>query len=290
MKQGNVLIEPKKSIVVAKEMSEARSENKKLKEQLEKQSETNKRLTREVEECKSTDTAVLLYQSKYHEERSKNEQIKTQEAAALSLVKEQASQLAIDVLESLQGSDTNLELVQSSTMRPLRLFYVYNIVQRTLGFIFAQTYLKDIQWTGTIDGRPEGKRYPAEEMAEIVKKDMMDKDALDITDVEMFVDRTKAQTISAFQYINSKALKIIREENCRVGIFIVAIGLMISEKRNSELLTKLEAPLTDDKLIPFFHLTCAGEAVSMVQVSTWLANHPEINVALINQFDMKMYW
>ena len=53
----------------------------------------------------------------------------------------------VEVLESLQGSDTNLELVQSSTMRPLRLFYVYNVVQRTLGFIFAQTGLKDIQWT-----------------------------------------------------------------------------------------------------------------------------------------------
>ena len=53
----------------------------------------------------------------------------------------------IQVLESLQGSDTNLELVQSSTMRPLRLFYVYNVVQRTLGFVFAWTHLKDIQWT-----------------------------------------------------------------------------------------------------------------------------------------------
>ena len=138
----------------------------------------------------------------------------------------------IQVLESLQGSDTNLELVQSSTLRPLRLFYVYNVVQRTLGFIFVQTHLKNIQWTGQI--KPfKGKRYPADELAELVKKEMMAKDALDITDVEIFVDLSKVQTISSFQDILSKALKICQEENCRVGIFIVAIGWMIIPGKNS---------------------------------------------------------
>ena len=202
------------------------------------------------------------------------------------------SNLCIDivkVLESLQGSDTNLELVQSSTMRPLRLFYVYNVVQRTLGFVFAQTGLEDIlQWRGCLNGK-DGERYPAKEMAELVKKEMMAKDALDITDVEIFVDLSKVQTISSFQDILSKALKICQEEGCRVGIFIVAIGLMIDE-RNDDLLEELGAPLTDDKLMPFFHLTCAGEAVSMVQLSTWLANHPEINVALIHQYDLTMLY
>ena len=43
--------------------------------------ETNLKFS-EVEETKSTDTAVLLYQRKYHEATAKIEQIKTQEAEA----------------------------------------------------------------------------------------------------------------------------------------------------------------------------------------------------------------
>ena len=73
---------------------------------------------------------------------------------SLALITRYDSNLCIDiirVIESLQGSDTNLELVQSSTMRPLRLFYVYNVVQKTLGFVFVQTHLKDKEWTGTIE-------------------------------------------------------------------------------------------------------------------------------------------
>ena len=42
---------------------------------VEKQSESITKLTSEVEESKSTDTAVLLYYRKYHEERAKKEQI-----------------------------------------------------------------------------------------------------------------------------------------------------------------------------------------------------------------------
>ena len=64
-------------------------------------------------------------------------------------------------------------------------------------------------------------------MAELVKEELMTKDALDITDVEIFVDLTKAQTISTFQDMLSKALKICQEEGCRVGIFIVHIGFIV---------------------------------------------------------------
>ena len=82
MKLGKMPFAPEKTLEQAKEWSESRNENKKLKKQNEDQSETNKKLTSEVEESKSTDTAVLLYQRKYLEERAQKEQIKTQEAAA----------------------------------------------------------------------------------------------------------------------------------------------------------------------------------------------------------------
>ena len=47
-----------------------------------------------------------------------------------------------DVLETLQGTDTNLELVTSSTLRPLKMFYQHNIVRILRGYIFVQEYLE----------------------------------------------------------------------------------------------------------------------------------------------------
>ena len=49
-----------------------------------------------------------------------------------------------NVLETLQGTDTNLELVTSSTLRPLKMFYDYNIVRILRGYIFVQEHLEGI--------------------------------------------------------------------------------------------------------------------------------------------------
>ena len=49
-----------------------------------------------------------------------------------------------DVLETLQGTDTNLELVTSSTLRPLKVFYVHNVVRILRGYIFVQEYLEGV--------------------------------------------------------------------------------------------------------------------------------------------------
>ena len=42
-----------------------------------------------------------------------------------------------DVLDRLKGRDVNFEMVTSGTLRPLRLFYTYNVVTETIGFIFV---------------------------------------------------------------------------------------------------------------------------------------------------------
>jgi len=49
-----------------------------------------------------------------------------------------------DVIETLQGTDTNLELVTSSTLRPLKIFYVHNVVRILRGYIFVQEHLEGI--------------------------------------------------------------------------------------------------------------------------------------------------
>ena len=42
-----------------------------------------------------------------------------------------------DCLDSLQGTDVNIELVLSSTLRPYRLFFIHHVVRVTYGLIFV---------------------------------------------------------------------------------------------------------------------------------------------------------
>ena len=88
-----------------------------------------------------------------------------------------------DCLDSLQGTDVNIELVSSSTLRPYRLFFIHNLVSRTVGLIFVQTHLKDIVWKGTEDGeiaKEESERYTAEELGEKVKSQLENEELLRI--------------------------------------------------------------------------------------------------------------
>ena len=100
------------------------------------------------------------------------------------------------VIETLRGTDTNLELVTSSTLKPLKLSYQHNTVRILRGYIFVQEYLEGFdRWQGAegVDefGRPIGERQPAVEVAKKVKEEMMDQSSLNIPDVELHVNLTK---------------------------------------------------------------------------------------------------
>ena len=40
-------------------------------------------------------------------------------------------------MESIMSSDANFELAQSTTLRPLRFYYSYNVATRIYGYIFV---------------------------------------------------------------------------------------------------------------------------------------------------------
>ena len=46
--------------------------------------------------------------------------------------------LLSDILELLRGNDVNFEIVKAQTVRPLRLFYVHNLVSFLKAYIFVQ--------------------------------------------------------------------------------------------------------------------------------------------------------
>ena len=52
------------------------------------------------------------------------------------------------VLDQIQGKDTNIELVSSATLRPLKLLYSVILIADTLGLIFVQSKHKNLgDWT-----------------------------------------------------------------------------------------------------------------------------------------------
>ena len=54
-----------------------------------------------------------------------------------------------DVLESLQGQDNNFEMLTSSTLKPLRMFYGHNVVRILRGYVFVQEGLEGFgDWEG----------------------------------------------------------------------------------------------------------------------------------------------
>ena len=51
-----------------------------------------------------------------------------------------------EFLEGIKGSDATLELVSSSTTRPVKLMYTHNLVSKLLGYVFVWTHLKGLDW------------------------------------------------------------------------------------------------------------------------------------------------
>ena len=47
-----------------------------------------------------------------------------------------------ELLDHLVGTDVNFELLVSSNIQTLRLFYIHNSVWTTIGLVFVQTQLK----------------------------------------------------------------------------------------------------------------------------------------------------
>ena len=75
-----------------------------------------------------------------------------------------------EFLEGLIGSDTNLELVSSSTTRPVKLLYTYNLVSILLGYVFVWNHLKGLgDWKGAENGY-DGDKHSATDLGKIAQQ------------------------------------------------------------------------------------------------------------------------
>ena len=56
-----------------------------------------------------------------------------------------------EAVEAIQGRDANFEFANSSTLKPLLLFYTHNVVTEIHGYVFVQDHLDNFEhvWQGT---------------------------------------------------------------------------------------------------------------------------------------------
>ena len=137
-----------------------------------------------------------------------------------------------DVLATLQGTDVNFEIIKSQTVRPLKLFYTHNKANILRGYIFAQNTLKDKRFYSEINADSYYKlgphvAYSASLLGEKIKRQLQEKDALGIDEVEVFSDLSKAETIKKIQSIKESSIAIATEKNCNVGHVFVTVGFRL---------------------------------------------------------------
>ena len=126
------------------------------------------------------------------------------------------------------------------------------------------------------------KTTTAKELGELVQKDLMDPNALNITEVELLVDLSKSQIIDKF-----KSLELRAKDGQKLAVIVVSIGfsLMQDTYQHSDLMTSLGADLEDKSTHHHYHLTTEGHAVNYNALCTRLANIENVACLLINQFD-----
>jgi len=168
-----------------------------------------------------------------------------------------------DVLESLQGSDNNFEMVTSSTLKPLRMFYGHNVVRILRGYIFIQEGLEGFgDWEGTeLSGQFSkriGEPLSAKELGSKVRENLMDPSSTNIPEVELLINKTKAEIVQIFRDIRELGNKIRREQGTSLGAFVVSITFLL---RDLTQLKQLGAPLEDKSYTHDYSITQQGELV-----------------------------
>ena len=137
-----------------------------------------------------------------------------------------------DVLENLEGSDNNFEMVTSSTLKPLKMFFVHNVARVLRGYIFLQEGLEGFaDWEGTEfcknSGNRIGEPLSARALGEKVRENLMDSETTNIPEVELLINKTKAEIIQIFLAIKQLGEQIKREQGSSLGVFVICIGFLL---------------------------------------------------------------
>ena len=109
------------------------------------------------------------------------------------------------------------------------MFYGHNVCRILRGYVFVQESLDKFgDWEGgeaTTDlGQRIGETFSARVLGERVRDNLMDPSATNIPDVELLINKTKAEIVQIFHEIRELGNEIKREQDTSLGVFIVCIG------------------------------------------------------------------
>ena len=108
-------------------------------------------------------------------------------------------------------------MVNSSTLKPLRMFYGHNVVRVLRGYVFVQEGLEGFgEWEGTElcstwGGHRIGEPLSAKDLGAKVRDNLMDPSSTNIPQVELLINKTKAEIIQIFHDIRELGNKVKRE-------------------------------------------------------------------------------
>ena len=169
----------------------------------------------------------------------------------------------------LRNAGDAYELLASTNLRPLKLFYVHNVVQKLVALIFTFSHIKRfLNFTGTERcnefGNAVGKRLPAVELGERIKHQI--EESLRI-DSELIVDGSKTQITQKVHSMEKHIGRAGEEQVNKVGILIVCVGFVLNEipsqgQQFKRFLEEIKAPLSNKSVTHDYHPTHDGELIN----------------------------
>ena len=168
------------------------------------------------------------------------------------------------------------------------------------GYVFVQDHLDNFEhaWEGTELCNELGDRIgdvlSATDLAERIKLNLEDPEALSAKEVTVLTNLSKAQIIKEVDAIKEKANRLKKESGVDLGAVIVLVGFVLKDYEGTynpnqhDLLEEAGAPLSETSIARHWHITYCGEVLCFNQLIADLTTGNSITATLIHQYDNEM--
>ena len=131
------------------------------------------------------------------------------------------------VLDGLKGKDCNFEMVTSTTIQSVNLFYHNNYAEKTIGVVFVNTQLLNRDDNTMLKFLE--KNIDALERGETARQLFKSSEMLDLGSVEVCTDYTKVEIQDKFEELQKIADDFEAEDGQVLGIFVYYIGYRVTK-------------------------------------------------------------
>ena len=181
-----------------------------------------------------------------------------------------------DVFNDMKGTDTKNELVTSSTIQKVNLFYSWNIAIKTIGVVFVNTHIIGEDNSTLLEYLEKG--MTARERGDIARQLFESQDLLGLDSVEVCTNYSKEQILSKIDQLQATADAFNSGKGKSLGIFIYNIGY---KPFGNEIKKAYNLDLEDENFCHEYIFTTTGEVVCLNEYGCRLARNPQVHVIVI---------